>query len=129
PIKKHESAPRAERRAAPVRLGAPDLLPESLMERQAFARALRFLNYLPLAKWSALVASVGAGVLFVGLLTVLALFADLMINRGQLPAFPQLLSRAQRNYLQRDHARAVAQSNMPLEAHLRQRFESLWKDA
>ena len=31
------------------------------MERAAFARARKFLNYYPFAKWSALVAAVGTG--------------------------------------------------------------------
>lgn len=98
------------------------------MERRAFARALRFLNYLPFAKWTALVASVGAGVLFVALLALLALFADLMVNRGQVPAFPQLLTRAQHAYLQRGPEADVAGGSR-METHLRQRAESLWKDA
>src|SRR5262245_34020251 len=98
------------------------------MERRAFARALRFLNYLPFAKWTALLASVGAGVVFVAFLALLALFADLMVNHGQVPAFPQLLTRAQHSYLHRGSEANVA-SNPRMETHLRQRFESLWKDA
>ncbi len=80
------------------------------MERQAFARALRFLNYLPLAKWTALIASVGTAILFVALLSILALFADLMVNHGELPTYAQLPSRAQRHYLTRQ---ATTQESLP----------------
>ncbi len=71
------------------------------MERQAFARALRFLNYQPAAKWTALIASVGAGVLFVALLAVFALFADLLVSHGEIPPYTQLSQRAQQHYEQR----------------------------
>lgn len=59
----------------------------------AFARARRFLDYHPVAKWSSLVAAVGTGILFVVLLLVLALFADLMVNRGEVPAYADLNDR------------------------------------
>jgi ATP-binding cassette subfamily B protein len=64
-------------------------------ERRAFARAWSYLNYNPVAKWTALVAAVAAGVLFVLLLLVLWLFGDLMVYRGQIPAFEQLSPRDQ----------------------------------
>ena len=60
------------------------------MERTAFARARRYLGYSPLAKWAALVAAVGTGILFVALLLVLGLFADLMVERGEIPAYANL---------------------------------------
>jgi ATP-binding cassette subfamily B protein len=69
------------------------------MERQAFARALRFLDYQPAAKWTALFASVGTSILFVALLGTLALFVDLTVNQGEVPAFSQLPRRTQRHYL------------------------------
>ncbi len=56
----------------------------------AFARVRKFLDYHPGAKWTAIVASVGTGVLFVGLLVVLALFVDLMIHRGRIPCYANL---------------------------------------
>jgi ATP-binding cassette, subfamily B, bacterial len=68
------------------------------MQRLAFARALRFLSYLPAAKWTALVASVAAGVFFVFLLALLALFADLIVNRGAMPMYPQLPPRLQAHH-------------------------------
>jgi ATP-binding cassette subfamily B protein len=60
------------------------------VEGEAFARARRFLNYNPLAKWSALAAGVGTGLLYVGLLFVLGLVADLMVSRGDIPTFAEL---------------------------------------
>jgi ABC-type multidrug transport system fused ATPase/permease subunit len=65
------------------------------VEREAFARARKFLDYSPVAKWSALAAAVGTGVLYVALLVILGLFADLMVNRGQIPSFHDLSTGAQ----------------------------------
>src|SRR3954447_5250243 len=59
-------------------------------QRAAFARARSFLNYYPAAKWSALVAGVGTGVLYVALLMLLGLFIDLAVNRGDIPAYQHL---------------------------------------
>src|SRR5262245_21582683 len=59
-------------------------------QRAAFARARTFLEYHPVAKWSALVAAVLAGVLYVVLLMLLGLFADLAVNRGDIPAYQHL---------------------------------------
>jgi ATP-binding cassette subfamily B protein len=66
--------------------------------RAAFARARRFLNYHLVAKWSALTAAVGTGVLYVGLLIVLGLFADLMVNRGRVPAYRDLAASRQEEF-------------------------------
>src|SRR5262245_32308090 len=68
------------------------------MERAAFARARSFLNYHPVAKWAALFAGVGTGVLYVVLLLLLGLFLDLTINRGDLPAYPNLSLPEQRAF-------------------------------
>jgi ATP-binding cassette subfamily B protein len=54
-------------------------------ERNAFAKAWAYLNYSAGAKWLSLAAGVGTAVLYVGLLAVLWLFADLMVHRGQIP--------------------------------------------
>jgi ATP-binding cassette subfamily B protein len=70
------------------------------MEREAFARARRFLNYLPVAKWLALVGSVLTGLLYVALLLVLALFADLMVNRGQIPSLDHVPIREKERFLE-----------------------------
>src|SRR5262245_4017093 len=58
--------------------------------RAAFARARTFLNYHPVAKWAALVAGVGTGVLYVALLMLLGLFLDLTVSRGDIPAYHRL---------------------------------------
>jgi ATP-binding cassette subfamily B protein len=60
------------------------------VEREAFLRARRFLNYSPVAKWTALVAAIGSGVLYVALLVILGLFTDLVISRGNIPRFAEL---------------------------------------
>jgi len=70
------------------------------VERAAFARARRFLNYHPLARWSALIAAVATGILYVGLLIVLGLYADLMVNRGEIPSYANMLERDQLVFLQ-----------------------------
>ncbi|MFN4258111.1 MAG: ABC transporter ATP-binding protein [Gemmataceae bacterium] len=59
------------------------------MERAAFARARRYLNYKPVAKWLALGSAVLTGVLYVALLMVLGLFADLMVHRGRMLTFAE----------------------------------------
>jgi ATP-binding cassette subfamily B protein len=71
------------------------------VEREAFARARRFLDYSPVAKWSALVAAVGTGVLYVALLGVLGLFVDLVVSRGVIPSFRDLSPAAQEYFWQR----------------------------
>lgn len=60
------------------------------MQSTAFARALQFLNYAALAKWVALACSVASALLYLALLTVLALFLDLIVNRGDLPPYYKL---------------------------------------
>lgn len=55
--------------------------------RAAFARARSFLNYHPVAKWTSLAAAVATAVLYVVLLMLLGLFADLVVNRGYIPAY------------------------------------------
>ncbi len=71
------------------------------MEREAFARAWRFLSYHPVAKWSALAAGVGTGILYLALLLVVGLIADLMVSRGQIPSFADLPRSEQDAFLKR----------------------------
>jgi ATP-binding cassette subfamily B protein len=59
-------------------------------ERSAFAKAFAYLNYDSTAKWSAYLAAIGTGVLYVALLMVLWLFADLMVYRGRIPHYADL---------------------------------------
>src|SRR5262249_20188150 len=68
------------------------------MDSTAFARARRFLSYNAVAKWSAHLAAAGTGVLYVLLLVFLGLFADLIVNRGRLPAFFTLSAGDQRSF-------------------------------
>jgi ATP-binding cassette subfamily B protein len=60
------------------------------VEREAFARAWRFLNYQPLAKWTAMITAVGTAVLYLILLIILGLFVDLVVNRGRVPSHHDL---------------------------------------
>ncbi len=60
------------------------------MHRPPFVRARSFLNFHPVAKWSALGGAVGTGVLFVSLFVLLALFSDLLVHRGEIPCFAEL---------------------------------------
>jgi ATP-binding cassette subfamily B protein len=69
------------------------------VERKAFARARRFLNYSPVAKWLALIAAVASGALYVCLLVLLGLFADLLISHGEIPAFRDLSPQQQAAFL------------------------------
>jgi ATP-binding cassette subfamily B protein len=59
-------------------------------ERNAFARAYAYLNYNSFAKWTALIAAVAMGLLFLALLIVLWFFADLVVYRGAIPSFTEL---------------------------------------
>ena len=63
---------------------------ERQSERTDFAKACAYLNYSPRAKWTAHVAAVGSCLFYVALLTVLWLFADLMVSRGRLPTYHDL---------------------------------------
>jgi ATP-binding cassette subfamily B protein len=67
-------------------------------ERAAFAKACAYLNYKPVAKWSAHAAAVGTGVVYVALLVVLWLFTDLMVYRGRLPTYHSLTPLQQNNF-------------------------------
>jgi ATP-binding cassette subfamily B protein len=70
------------------------------LEREAFARARRFLNYSAVAKWLALTTAVATGVLYVAILVVLGLFADLIVSRGEIPLFRNLSRGEQDSFLQ-----------------------------
>ncbi|MFO0970529.1 MAG: ABC transporter ATP-binding protein [Gemmataceae bacterium] len=59
------------------------------MERAAFARAIEFLRHHPVATWSAIVAGILSALFFLFLIVLLALFADLMVNRGEIPTYFQ----------------------------------------
>jgi len=59
-------------------------------ERRAFAWACDKLGYRAGAKWLAYVCATATGLLYIALLTVLTLFADLMVYRGQIPTYREL---------------------------------------
>ncbi|HEY7156374.1 MAG TPA: ABC transporter ATP-binding protein [Gemmataceae bacterium] len=59
-------------------------------ERTAFAKACAYLDYKKAAKWTAHLAAVGTGVVYVALLVVLWLFTDLLVYRGLLPTYHSL---------------------------------------
>ncbi len=56
----------------------------------AFAKACAYLNYNAGAKWLAQLSSIGAGLLYVGLLVLLFLFSELIVHRGYLPRLDDL---------------------------------------
>ncbi len=62
----------------------------AMAQRSPFSRAWSFLNFKPVAKWTALAAAVGSGILYIALLFFLYLFADLMVGQGRVPAFADL---------------------------------------
>jgi ATP-binding cassette subfamily B protein len=74
------------------------------VEQGAFARARQFLQYHRAATWAALLAGVGTGVLYVVLLFLLSLFADLMVNQGAIPAYGNLTTQMQQAF--RDQQKA-----------------------
>jgi ATP-binding cassette subfamily B protein len=97
------------------------------VERKAFNRAWRFLNYKPAAKWTALAAAVFTGVIYVGLLFTLGLFADLIVNRGHIPIF-RALSQKDRDSFQKTwtaHNTSETVSEETSEQERKERAESL----
>lgn len=78
-----------------------------MKNRTPFARAWSFLNFKPVAKWVALGAALGTGLLYIALLVVLLLFADLMVHRGHVPVYADLAA-APRESLEEEWARLPA---------------------
>jgi ATP-binding cassette, subfamily B, bacterial len=108
------------RRPAPARDEEEDAAVEREAERKAFARAASYLNYNAAAKWLAYLAAVGTGVLYIGLLVILWLFADLMVNRGQIPFYRELSRIDQEKFQQywqtlpaREHAANLQDLGLP----------------
>ena len=67
-------------------------------QRDAFAKAVAYLNYKKAAKWTALAAAAGTGLVYVALLVVLWLFTDLLVYRGRLPTFHSLTPLQQAHF-------------------------------
>jgi ATP-binding cassette subfamily B protein len=61
----------------------------------AFTKACSYLNFNARAKWAAHIAGAGTGVVAVGLLILLWLFADLTVWRGRIPVWEELSPLAQ----------------------------------
>ena len=59
------------------------------MNPQGFDRALDFFRYSRVAAWTAQVASLLTGFVFVALLVLLGLFFDLCVNQGKVPCLAQ----------------------------------------
>jgi ATP-binding cassette subfamily B protein len=78
------------RHPAPASGEVEGALVEREAERKAFNRAASYLNYNAAAKWFAYLAAIGTGVLYIGLLVLLWLFADLMVYRGQISFYREL---------------------------------------
>lgn len=68
------------------------------MERTAFARAWDYLKHAPVARWSAGVGAAMSGALFVALLFVLVLFADLIVSQGKVPNYSDLSNVEQQDF-------------------------------
>ncbi len=75
------------------------------MERAAtsdtFAKACAYLNYSPIAKWTAHVAAVCSALSYVALLGVLWVYTDFMVEHGRLHTVRGLPAEQQRRFL--DH--------------------------
>jgi ATP-binding cassette subfamily B protein len=69
-------------------------------DRKAFARAWSYLNYNAAAKWAALAAGVGTAILYVALLGLLWLFADLIVHRGTILSYRDLPSAERQRFQQ-----------------------------
>lgn len=56
------------------------------MDNTAFIRARRFLSYHPVAQSLAIASSILTAILFFVLILLLALYVDIVVNRGELPS-------------------------------------------
>jgi ATP-binding cassette subfamily B protein len=69
-------------------------------ERAAFSKACAYLNYSPVAKWTAYLAAAGTGIVYVLLLIVLWLYVDFIVSRGRLPTLHDLTPAEQAGFRQ-----------------------------
>lgn len=65
---------------------------------KAFPRALQYLNYQSSAKWIAILAGILSCLVFIGLLHLLWLYSDFLVEHGQLPHFANLPESVQERY-------------------------------
>jgi ATP-binding cassette subfamily B protein len=68
------------------------------VDSTAFDRLRRNFLKAPVEKWGAIVSSVGAAVTYLLLLLLLYLFVDLLVWRGQVPAYSQLSAARQKEF-------------------------------
>jgi ATP-binding cassette subfamily B protein len=85
-------------------------------EQAAFAKACAYLNYRQAAKWTALAAAAGTGIIYVALLVVLWLFTDLMVYRGRLPTSLSLTPLQQNRFFHEWNALDPDEKKNRLEA-------------
>jgi ATP-binding cassette subfamily B protein len=69
------------------------------MVNSAYARCKHFLNYHSAAKWFSILSSVGSAILYLGLVALLALFIDLVVERGALPDLHDVPIEEQQRFL------------------------------
>src|SRR5207244_2441635 len=85
-------------------------------------------SYFGFSKWLALLAGVGTGVLYVGLLLVLALFADLMVNRGEIPCLHNLPARERAAWRESAALPDEAEAKQTRSDHIQQALRDLALD-
>lgn len=71
---------------------------EAPVDTSAFDRLYRDFLKAPVEKWGALISSIGTALTYLVLLLLLYLFVDLLVYRGQIPAFNQLTAARQREF-------------------------------
>ncbi len=69
------------------------------MASNDFQRARGFLRFNPIATWTSVIAGVGTGLLYIGYLLVLGLFADVLVYRGAIPSFHNLAPYQRNEFL------------------------------
>lgn len=82
------------------------------MDSNPFRTARGYLNYSPLAKAAALLASAGAAVCLPLLLPVLYLFADLLVSQGHAPTYGSLSPAMQRTFREEWDAKLANQAEV-----------------
>lgn len=90
------------------------------MDSSAFNRLCRDFLKAQVEKWGAIVSSIGAAIAYLLLLLLLYLFVDLLVWRGQIPSYAQLIPARQREFAdewagrpESDRADAVRRLNIP----------------
>src|SRR4051812_17185876 len=65
------------------------------MESSAFSRVNSLFRYTRPAQWTAILTAIATPLLYALLVLLLAMFVDLLVNRGRIPNFAQLSVREQ----------------------------------